>query len=76
MYSSFDELQNRFGAQGGDVAKAYVIAHEVGHHAQNLLGFMDRLPQTQVESIALELQADCFAGLWAHSIRDRGVCEP
>lgn len=72
----FDELTNRFGAQGGDVAEAYVIAHEVGHHVQNELGTIDTLPQTQEAAIALELQADCFAGLWVHSIKNLGVLEP
>jgi predicted metalloprotease len=79
----FDELTNRLGATGGDVAEAYVIAHEVGHHVQNELGIMNRV-QTQQQalpsqanelSVQLELQADCFAGLWAHSIRDIGVFE-
>lgn len=70
----FDELTRQFGARGGDVAEAYVIAHEVGHHAQHLLGGLDAA--TNAESIAVELQADCFAGLWAHSVRDRGVFEP
>jgi predicted metalloprotease len=74
----FDELMNRFGAQGGDVAQAYVIAHEVGHHAQNELGIMDRArsSSSNTSSIALELQADCFAGMWAHSIKNQGVLEP
>jgi predicted metalloprotease len=78
----FDELQARFNAQGGDVAEAYVIAHEVGHHAQNLLGIMDDVnnsatpANTNDLSIKQELQADCFAGLWAGSIRDIGVFEP
>ncbi len=67
----FEELTSRFGAQGGDVAEAYVIAHEVGHHAQNMLGLID-----QANSIHTELQADCFAGLWAYSVRDKGVFEP
>lgn len=67
----FDELQRRFGAQGGDVAEAYVIAHEVGHHAQYELGLLNNR-----DSIAVELQADCFAGLWANSIRGLGVLEP
>lgn len=71
----FDELTARFGAQGGDVAEAYVIAHEVGHHTQNITGVMDDLPQTNDASIKLELQADCYAGLWAHSIRDLQVFE-
>jgi uncharacterized protein len=80
----FEELQRRFGAQGGDVAEAYVIAHEVAHHAQNEFGIMSEVhtanqnnPETANErSIQLELQADCFAGLWAYSIRDRQVFLP
>lgn len=73
----FDELQRRFGAQGGDVAEAYVIAHEVGHHAQTLLGITEQVDRSQSNdlSIKLELQADCFAGLWANSIRNLGVFE-
>lgn len=70
----FDELTNRFGAQGGDVAQAYVIAHEVGHHVQNQLGTLDQM--TQRSSVAIELQADCFAGLWANTIKGRGILEP
>lgn len=74
----FDELTTRFGAQGGDVAQAYVIAHEVGHHAQNQLGIMSEVDSRQSNdlSIRLELQADCFAGLWVHSIKDQNVLEP
>ena len=80
----FDELQRRFGARGGDVAEAYVIAHEVAHHAQNELGIMRKVRRVQQArpgganelSIKLELQADCYAGMWAHSIRDRNVFEP
>lgn len=80
----FDELESRFGAEGGDVAEAYVIAHEAGHHAQNELGVMGEVQNAQRQnpnsandySIALELQADCFAGLWANSIRDMGVLAP
>lgn len=71
----FKELQSRFGAEGGDFAIAYVLAHEVGHHVQTLLGTSSKMRQTQqgvseVEgnklSVALELQADFYAGLWAH----------
>ncbi|ADV66268.1 KPN_02809 family neutral zinc metallopeptidase [Deinococcus maricopensis] len=71
----FDELANRFGA-GGDFAQAYVIAHEVGHHVQNLLGISDRVEQAQRRagraqanalSVRLELQADCFAGIWGRN---------
>jgi predicted metalloprotease len=67
----FDELQ-KLGGQG-DVAEAYVIAHEVGHHAQHQLKL---LSSGADGSISTELQADCFAGLWAYSIRDKGVFEP
>ncbi len=80
----FDELTTRLGAEGGDVAEAYVIAHEAGHHAQNELGIMDQVKEGQTAqmsdsndlSINLELQADCFAGLWAYSIKDLGVLSP
>lgn len=80
----FDELQMRFGAAGGDVAEAYVIAHEVGHHVQNQLGVFDAVEnsafQTQQQqnevSVKVELQADCFAGLWANSIRHLNVLGP
>lgn len=80
----FDELQSRFGAQGGDVAEAYVIAHEVGHHVQNILGTSSKVRKEQTKnprqknelSIKLELQADCYAGLWANSIKNLGVFEP
>jgi predicted metalloprotease len=73
----FVELQQRFKAKGGDVAEAYVIAHEVGHHIQQSLGLMEQVQQdnTNESSINLELQADCFAGVWAHSVADRGVFE-
>lgn len=75
----FDELK-KFGSSGGDVAEAYVIAHEVGHHVQNELGLMaevqNSVHQDNQASINLELQADCFAGIWAHSISDAGVFQP
>jgi len=72
--SFFRELRSRFGAPG-DFAQAYVIAHEFGHHVQNLLGISDQVRDKQREdsgeandlSIRLELQADCLAGVWAHS---------
>lgn len=73
--SFFDELQSRFGAQGGDFAIAYVIAHEVGHHIQTLMGTSAKVRKMQQQlnqadanklSVALELQADFYAGLWAH----------
>jgi predicted metalloprotease len=67
----FDELSRRFGAPG-DFARAYVIAHEYGHHVQDVLGTMDQVQQQQTSgnanelSIRLELQADCLAGMWAN----------
>jgi predicted metalloprotease len=73
--SFFDELKNRFGASGGDFALAYVLAHEVGHHIQNLLGTSGKVHQYQQRvsekegnkaSVSLELQADFYAGVWAH----------
>lgn len=74
----FDEMKSRFGAKGGDVAEAYVIAHEVAHHVQNQLGIMDEVyaERSNDSSIKLELQADCFAGLWANSIKEQNVFEP
>jgi uncharacterized protein len=80
----FDELTRRFGGNSGDVAQAYVIAHEAGHHAQNVLGILKENGEVnggenmdpQDQSIALELEADCFAGLWAYSVRDKGVFLP
>jgi predicted metalloprotease len=72
----FDELTNRFGAQGGDVAQAYVISHEVGHHVQHLLGNLDKAMQDNASSVKIELQADCYAGIWANSIKDKGILEP
>lgn len=75
----FDELTNKFGAKGGDVAQAYVIAHEVGHHVQNQLGIMDevqsRYGNSNTMSVKLELQADCYAGVWAYSVSQQGVFE-
>jgi predicted metalloprotease len=64
----FQELSDRFGAPG-DFARAYVIAHEVGHHVQRLLGIDAR---TRQESVPLELQADCFAGVWGHAAAQPG----
>ena len=72
----YKELRDRFGAPG-DFAQAYVIAHELGHHVQNLLGISGKVEQAQQRdpgeanalSVQLELQADCLAGVWAHSTR-------
>jgi predicted metalloprotease len=73
--SFYGELRDRFGAPG-DFAQAYVLAHEVGHHVQNVLGI---LKQTQGQgnemSVRTELQADCFAGVWAHHTNQRGLLE-
>jgi len=63
----FDDLESRFGAKGGPFAQAYVIAHEYGHHVQNLLGLLDA-----GSSVAIELQADCFAGVWARNAYEGG----
>ena len=78
----FEELDQRFGAPG-DFAQAYVIAHELGHHVQHLLGTDQRVRNAQQNnpgaanqlSVRLELQADCYAGVWAHSAAERGKLE-
>lgn len=73
----FDELKSRFGGSAGEVAQAYVIAHEVGHHVQNQEGlFRQGGPQGQHGAIETELQADCYAGIWAYSVNKYGVFEP
>ena len=83
--SFYRDLQSRFGAPG-DFAQAYVIAHEVGHHVQTLLGISERNmaarrgaseSEANALSVRQELQADCFAGVWAHNAnRDRQLLEP
>ena len=76
----FNQLSQRFGAPG-DFAQAYVLAHEYGHHVQNLLGINRRAQQQTTRSnqneisIRLELQADCFAGVWGHSAYQDGILE-
>jgi len=80
--SFYDELQRRFGAPG-EFAQAYVLAHELGHHVQNLMGIepqvrraMQARPDMQNElSVRLELQADCLAGVWGHSTAQRQILE-
>ena len=81
--SFFDELHRRFGAPG-DFAQAYVIAHEVGHHVQKLVGTSDRVNAMRARmgeaegnqlSVRLELQADFLAGVWAHHAQKRGLLE-
>ena len=88
MYIDLDfyrQLRDKFGA-GGDFAQAYVIAHEVGHHVQTVLGVSDKVTAAQQQSgrrganalsVRMELQADCFAGVWAnHADTARKVVEP
>ena len=70
--SFYRELRGRFGAPG-DFAQAYVIAHELGHHAQNLAGAIESRSNRQ--SVVVELQADCLAGTWAHDAQRRGLLE-
>ena len=79
----FRELRQRFGAPG-DFAQAYVIAHEFGHHVQNVLGISDEVRREQQASpddanelsVLLELQADCLAGVWAHAAAQQDLLEP
>ncbi len=81
----YRELRNRFRAPG-DFAQAYVVAHEVGHHVQKLLGIADKVEalrrqvstkQANAIQVRMELQADCFAGVWAHQMQaDKGLIEP
>jgi predicted metalloprotease len=78
----YDELARRYGAPG-DFAQVYVLAHEVGHHVQNMLGTNQAVRRAQGESpgqanalsVAMELQADCYAGVWAHGVAQRGDLE-
>ena len=81
--SFFQELSQRFGAPG-DFARAYVIAHEIGHHVQNQLGIMDQVQRQTVHaservrnqaSVLQELQADCLAGVWGNSAEKRGLID-
>jgi hypothetical protein len=80
--SFYDELKSRFGA-AGDFAQAYVIAHEYGHHIQNVLGIDSQMRRAQQQrpgmanelSVRLELQADCLAGVWGYSTAKRNILE-
>ncbi|WP_273792316.1 KPN_02809 family neutral zinc metallopeptidase [Brucella anthropi] len=81
--SFYKELANRFGASG-DFAQAYVLAHEVGHHVQNLLGILPKFNQMRQQmseaqanqmSVRVELQADCFAGVWGYYTEQKGILE-
>ncbi len=78
----YDELREKFGASG-EFAEAYVISHEIGHHIQNLLGIERKMRYAQQQrpdeanqlSVRMELQADCFAGIWGHSTAERNILE-
>jgi uncharacterized protein len=80
--SFFEDLRRRFGAPG-DFAQAYVIAHEIGHHVQHVLGINQRVRAAQSQnpqaandlSVRTELQADCFAGVWGHSTNQRRLLD-
>jgi hypothetical protein len=80
--SFFDELHQRFGAPG-DFAQAYVVAHEIGHHVQHQLGTADKVRtlqqnnprQANALSVMMELQADCYAGIWGSSTARRDMLE-
>ena len=79
----YDELKQRFGAPG-EFAQAYVLAHELGHHVQKLIGVEEKVHAAQERnpgaanqlSVGLELQADCFAGVWGHSTEERKLLDP
>ncbi|MDR1528986.1 MAG: neutral zinc metallopeptidase [Burkholderiales bacterium] len=81
--SFYQDMKNKLGG-GGDFAQGYVIAHEVGHHIQNLLGINQKVRQMQARasqseanqlSVKTELQADCFAGVWGHAMQQEGILE-